>query len=186
MKKNFAVHSTNRPLLKAFFETALQTGIDGNPAWNKDWKDRRSTDYLLVYENEHTGKAVIEFHSHDGEYATTFNLPADWDKALQAVKDRVASEKEPYKPAMEGMKRVTAEQLKQKLSGPIPVRFTFTKKDGQIRHAIGTRYIDNIPGGAAPTGSRKESTTAVSYYDYTVQAWRSLTKDTEIFLDTNF
>ena len=172
-------------MLKAFFETALQTGINETPSWNKDWKDRPSCNYLLVYEGDNkTG--VIEFHAHDGKYDTVYNLPADWDKALQAVKDRVASEKEPYKPAMEGMKKVTAEQLKQKLAGPIPVRFTFTKKDGQVRHAIGTRYIDNIPGGAAPTGSRKESTTAVSYYDYTVQAWRSLTKDTEIFLDTNF
>jgi hypothetical protein len=93
---------------------------------------------------------------------------------------------EPYAPAFKGMVKITAEQLRMKLQSPVPVRFTFTKKDGQIRHAIGTRYIDNIPGSAAPTGSRAESKTAINYYDYTVQGWRSISKDTEIYVDTNF
>ena len=181
MKQDFVVHSKNNSLLKAFFNTLLEMGAKNDAVWNAKHMDEELVTYLSVPLSK---EVPVSFHTHDcGDHV--FNLPSDWDKAIaQYTENR--KEEASHTPEMKGMVKVTAEQLKQRLSNPVPVRFTFTKKDGQIRHAIGTRYVDNIPCSAAPTGSRKESATAVSYYDYTVQAWRSLTKDTEIFLDTNF
>jgi hypothetical protein len=174
--QKFSAHSTSRPLLKAFQDTltAMGFGVGGTPPTPYD-------DHVIVYAH----KKKTDIMNHRGvDTERVFELPAEWDEAIKAAEE--VMKPEPYAPAFKGMVKITAEQLRMKLQSPVPVRFTFTKKDGQIRHAIGTRYIDNIPGSAAPTGSRAESKTAINYYDYTVQGWRSISKDTEIYVDTNF
>lgn len=80
--------------------------------------------------------------------------------------------------------------LKQLLSEGI-VEFTFKKKNGEIRTAKGSRSIEvlmNTPSSGfmeenKPTGVGKESTTAVPYWDFEKQAWRSVCLDSVISID---
>ena len=174
--------ATSKSLLKAFYQTCIEAGLKVDTTWNSTQMDKEGTMNLHACSIDGIGF----YKSEAVDPCTQYQLPAQWDDALAAF---TAAYKKPvtdYKPEGKGKVRVTAEQLRMRLQMPIPVRFDFEKKDGTLRHAVGTRYVDNIPGGAAPTGSRKESATALSYYDYTVQAWRSLTKDTVIYLDTDF
>ena len=80
--------------------------------------------------------------------------------------------------------------LKQLLSEGI-VEFTFKKKNGEIRTAKGSRSIEvlmNTPSSGfteenKPTGTGKESTTSIPYWDFDKQAWRSVCIDAVISID---
>ena len=84
---------------------------------------------------------------------------------------------------MEKTIKITGRQLKTMLTGRVPVRFSFYKKDGTVREAVGTRYTEIIPTTAMPKGSRADSPKTVPYYDYTVEGWRSVSVDTEIYVE---
>lgn len=59
------------------------------------------------------------------------------------------------------------------------VKFTFTKKDGTIREAIGTtkmEYIGALDQNALPKGTGRKvqnATDIICYYDLDKQGWRS-------------
>lgn len=80
--------------------------------------------------------------------------------------------------------------LKQLLSEGI-VEFTFKKKNGEIRTAKGSRNIDVLMDTPCsgfmeedkPIGVGKESTTAVPYWDFEKQAWRSVRLDSVISIN---
>ena len=76
------------------------------------------------------------------------------------------------------------------------VKFSFTKKDGTLRHACGTFCTKLIPEAKHPTGARQSrinagieqpTYTAIAYYDLDKDEWRSfmvesLTAVNEVFL----
>lgn len=60
-------------------------------------------------------------------------------------------------------------------------KFTFTKKDGTVRNAYGTRNPDMLgENNAVPTGNGAAKKNAIPYYDLEVNAWRSF--KTESFI----
>ena len=71
-------------------------------------------------------------------------------------------------------------ELKEKLDNGI-VEFTYTKKTGEARNAHGTRCFGekSIVGEnfVKVKGTGTEKTGALSYWDLDKEAWRSLTND---------
>lgn len=55
------------------------------------------------------------------------------------------------------------------------VEFTYIKKDGTTRQAIGTRNVAMVEkmGGDAPMGTGEVPENTLPYWDYDRQAWRS-------------
>jgi hypothetical protein len=77
-----------------------------------------------------------------------------------------------------------AETLKTSLKTGI-VSFSYKKKNGEWREAIGTRmlpYIDDI-GGAMPNGRGQERPAFIAYYDIVAQGWRSCKNDSIIAIN---
>lgn len=81
-------------------------------------------------------------------------------------------------------KTATAMALREALKKGI-VRFTYYKKDGTLREAIGTRNLtlaENKTGVAIPapkTGIVNEN----AYYDLDKQAWRSFIPENVVSID---
>ena len=76
-------------------------------------------------------------------------------------------------------KTITVEELKEKLNGG-PVKFSFQKKDGSLRKAVGTRKMALIPKDLQPSG-KSSSPKILPFYDLESEAWKSLSVDTLIF-----
>lgn len=78
-------------------------------------------------------------------------------------------------------------ELKEKLDNGI-VEFTYTKKNGEARNARGTRCFGekSIVGEnfVKVKGTGTEKTGALSYWDLDKEAWRSLTNDSLISIDS--
>ena len=80
--------------------------------------------------------------------------------------------------------------LKQLLSEGI-VQFTFTKSNGEVRKATGSRSIDVLMNTVGtgfteddkPKGIGKESSTSCPYWDFDKQAWRSVCLDRVVSVD---
>lgn len=73
--------------------------------------------------------------------------------------------------------------LKEKLAKG-NVHFTFTKKDGTLRRAYGTRNVNTISeAGATPSGNGAEKTGVVAYYDLEKQGWRSCLESAIVSVD---
>lgn len=75
-----------------------------------------------------------------------------------------------------------AKELIKALAEGQAVDFSFIKKDGSLRKAIGTLkpelYLDNIP-----KGNGKERKGVVTFFDVTIGDWRSLRESTDIFIN---
>ena len=76
--------------------------------------------------------------------------------------------------------QISIEEL-QKLLISGPVRFKFTKKNGQLREAYGTLSKDLIPSKNQPK-EEKSAPDIFPYYDLEVFYWRSIAKDQLIFV----
>lgn len=77
-----------------------------------------------------------------------------------------------------------SETLKTSLKTGI-VCFSYKKKNGEWREAIGTRvlpYIDDI-GGAMPNGRGQAHPAFIPYYDIVAQGWRSCKADSVIAIN---
>lgn len=71
--------------------------------------------------------------------------------------------------------RLAWQNLKLKVAmGCRCVRFTFTKKSGEVRNAFGTLLQGVLPEGK--NSGRKQSENAQVYYDIEVQGYRSFVK----------
>ena len=75
-----------------------------------------------------------------------------------------------------------AKELINALAEGQAVDFSFIKKDGTLRKAIGTLkpelYLDNIP-----KGNGKDRKGIVTFFDVTIGEWISLREDTDIFIN---
>lgn len=78
------------------------------------------------------------------------------------------------------MKRIDTSKLKELLNGGV-VSFSFEKKNGDLREAVGTTNTNNIPvanlakGGSTP-GDK------VPYFDLIKGGWRSVAIDQPIYV----
>jgi hypothetical protein len=78
--------------------------------------------------------------------------------------------------------QILADQLKQKLHSGI-VTFTFRKKDGTERKAVGTTKIELVPEAFRPKQKEASTTQEIgksstqTYFDVEKNAWRSLQKE---------
>jgi len=70
------------------------------------------------------------------------------------------------------MKQITHEQLKVLLKRN-PVRFTFTKINGEVRDAYGTTNLSKIPKSSHPKGGNGPNGTTC-YFDLEKSSWRSI------------
>lgn len=70
-----------------------------------------------------------------------------------------------------------AAKLNAKLAVGI-VTFSYRKKDGSIRYAVGTTVSDLMPADKAPKNSTAPTDTATNqrYYDFISKDWRTVTK----------
>lgn len=72
------------------------------------------------------------------------------------------------------------EALRQRLRQG-PTRFTFVKKTGELRFALGTLDLNIIPSTEHPKGVRPASPKVVTFFDLEKIAWRSVSVDSLIF-----
>lgn len=83
------------------------------------------------------------------------------------------------------------ESLQQKLNRLLKtndaVYFTFKKKNGELRHACGTKKMDKIESideGAIPTGKGSPKIGVIVYFDLDKSAWRSFREESLVSIET--
>ena len=76
----FVVHSDNKALINAFYDTCVGLGMPVDEEWNIEYKDDSYAKYICFEQGD-----KIRFHNHDCN-APILNLPAQWNKALEAAK----------------------------------------------------------------------------------------------------
>ena len=79
--RNFVVHSDNKALLLAFYDTCVELGMPVDETWNIKYKDRISANYICFEQGD-----KIQFHSHNCNM-DILNLPTQWNEALEAAKE---------------------------------------------------------------------------------------------------
>lgn len=80
-KQSFVVYSENRKLLLAFLDTCIEADIPEDTNWNKGHINNSICTYLgFTSEN-------MQLYSHKCERDIVYNLPQDWDKALECAKE---------------------------------------------------------------------------------------------------
>ena len=72
---------------------------------------------------------------------------------------------------------VDIETLRKSLYSENPIMFTFFKKDGSARTALGTLNENLIPEDQRPKDSSINVGTNLKYYDVEKKGWRSLSYD---------
>ena len=78
---------------------------------------------------------------------------------------------------MNNMFDISLEDLRRNLHGTTPVSFSYFKKDGTLRNAIGTLNERLIPESVRPKDSSTNTGDNLKYYDLEKNAWRSLCID---------
>ena len=81
MRENFVVHSDNKALLLAFYDTCVELGMPVDETWNIKYKDRIRANYICFEQGD-----TIQFHNHDCAM-DILNLPTQWNEALEAAKE---------------------------------------------------------------------------------------------------
>ena len=79
--RNFVVHSDNKALLLAFYDTCVELGMPVDETWNIKYKDRIRANYICFEQGD-----TIQFHNHDCAM-DILNLPTQWNEALEAAKE---------------------------------------------------------------------------------------------------
>lgn len=72
---------------------------------------------------------------------------------------------------------ISLDDLRKNLQGSTPVQFSYFKKDGSRRPAIGTLNEKLIPDDMKPKDSSLNNGENFKYYDLEKNAWRSLPLD---------
>jgi hypothetical protein len=76
----------------------------------------------------------------------------------------------------------TTPQILKNLLKEGVVEFSFIKKDGSRRDAIGTTNLSSIPAESHPQGVRESSDKVVTFFDLEKREWRSVSTLREIYL----
>lgn len=77
--KNKIAVKGSKSLLKAFEEELLELGYISNEQWNRNYRDNKVIDHIV---SNLSGKGY-EYHSSKGNAQICYNLPQDWDRALE-------------------------------------------------------------------------------------------------------
>lgn len=72
---------------------------------------------------------------------------------------------------------IPIEDLRKNLYGSTPVYFSYFKKDGTLRKAIGTLNEKLIPEEMRPKDPSANTGANLKYYDLEKKAWRSIQID---------
>ena len=72
---------------------------------------------------------------------------------------------------------ISVDDLRRNLSSSTPVHFSYFKKDGTLRRAVGTLNEKLIPDEMRPKDSSTNYGENLKYYDLDKKAWRSLCID---------
>lgn len=79
------------------------------------------------------------------------------------------------------------EKLNRMLKNYDVVNFTYIKKNGETRHARGTKKIDaieKVDENAIPKGTGTPKVGIISYFDLDKEAWRSVRDDAIVSIET--
>ena len=83
------------------------------------------------------------------------------------------------------------ESLLQKLNHILKtenvVNFSYQKKNGELRHARGTKKLDRIKSideNAIPSGEGTPKTGVIAYFDLDKSAWRSFQEELLVSIET--
>ena len=83
------------------------------------------------------------------------------------------------------------ESLLQKLNHILKtenvVNFSYRKKNGELRHARGTKKLDRIKSideNAIPSGEGTPKTGVITYFDLDNSAWRSFQEESLVSIET--
>ena len=83
------------------------------------------------------------------------------------------------------------ESLLQKLNHILKtenvVNFSYRKKNGELRHARGTKKLDRIKSideNAIPSGEGTPKTGVIAYFDLDKSAWRSFQEESLVSIET--
>lgn len=75
----------------------------------------------------------------------------------------------------------TANELKRQLARGV-VQFAFKKLGGELRTAVGTTNLSNIPRESHPKGVRPAPESIVAFFDLEKREWRAASVNSEIFI----
>jgi len=75
---------------------------------------------------------------------------------------------------------ISIDELRKNLKGSTPLLFSYLKKDGTFRKAIGTLNENLIPEEKRPKNSSKNNGSNLKYFDLDKNDWRSISKDCSI------
>ena len=70
--RNFVVHSDNKALLLAFYDTCVELGMPVDETWNIKYKDRISANYICFEQGDE-----IQFQREKGPFFTIFTNSND-------------------------------------------------------------------------------------------------------------
>lgn len=79
------------------------------------------------------------------------------------------------------------EKLNRLLQSEDVVNFTYTKKNGETRHARGTKKpsaIIAVDEDALPKGTGTPKTSVITYFDLDKEAWRALQETSLVSIET--
>jgi hypothetical protein len=79
--RNFVVHSDNKALLLAFYDTCVELGMPVDETWNIKYKNLSNSKYICFEQGD-----TIQFHNHNCNM-DILNLPTQWNEALEAAKE---------------------------------------------------------------------------------------------------
>lgn len=82
---------------------------------------------------------------------------------------------------MSSFKSITHQDLKDQLRQG-PIKFYYRKLKGELRQALGTLNLAQIPNALLPKGN-KVSDKHVAYYDLEKGAWRSVSMSQQVWID---
>jgi len=77
--------------------------------------------------------------------------------------------------------KTSVDALQQTLDTSV-ARFHFRKKDGSVREALGTRCINLIPKGDAPSILHDTSDKAIVYWDLEQEGFRSVSVSSLVWM----
>ena len=78
------------------------------------------------------------------------------------------------------MFEIDLDTLRNSLLGSTPVNFSYFKKDGKCRSAVGTLHEKLIPAEMKPNDASTNTGGTFRYFDLEKNAWRSLHKDCQM------
>jgi len=77
---------------------------------------------------------------------------------------------------------ISIDDLRKNLHGSTPVYFSYFKKDGSVRKAMGTLNERLIPEEMRPKDSSTNNGENLKYYDLEKNAWRSIHSDCSLVM----